>query len=92
MCVSHRHGSQFILSGLTAVEVGVTYRGNEQYTLSVGDSPPIEGSSWLEEGDKVKGFVGDRKFEVDVAMVDRELHIFTGVSSIYIPCVGWSNI
>ena len=66
---------------LTAVEVSVAYRGNEQYMLSVGNSPPIEGSSRLEEDNKVKGFVGDRKFEVDVAMVDRELHIFSGVSS-----------
>lgn len=62
------------------VEVGVTYRGDGQYSLSVGDSPIFEATSWLEGGgNKVKGFLGNKKFEVDVTMVDRELHIFTKV-------------
>ncbi len=46
----------------------------------MGDSSPVEASSWLEEGGTVKGFVGERTFQANVAVVERELHIFTRVS------------
>ncbi len=59
----------------------MVYRGSDRYTLSTaGDSSPVEASSWLEEDGRVKGFVGERTFQADVAMVDRQLHVFTKVS------------
>ncbi|XP_064393739.1 methylcrotonoyl-CoA carboxylase subunit alpha, mitochondrial-like [Halichondria panicea] len=63
------------------VEVDVSYRGNNRYTVSMGDSSPMEASSWLEEGGTVKGFVGERTFQANVALVDRQLHIFTRAGS-----------
>ncbi len=59
----------------------MTYRGDNHYTVSMDNSSPMEASSWMEDG-RVKGFVGERTFQADVAMVDRQLHIFTKVSRI----------
>lgn len=67
----------------TAINVSVVYRGEGHYTLSIGDSPPIEASSWLDTSDRVGGFLGEKTFQADVAMVDRQLHVFTNVSPVY---------
>ena len=72
--------TKHLFHNTTVVEVEVSYRGNNRYTVCMGDSSPVEASSWLEEGGTVKGFVGERTFQANVAVVERELHIFTRVS------------
>ena len=65
----------------------MAYRESGHYRLSMGkETPPVEAGSWLSRGEKgelvVRGFVGEKQFTANVAMVEGTLHVFTRVSPI----------